>query len=216
MSLKTTLKERLVRLDQHSPYPVLYAFIMSKNEKVIFDEAISESSNYLEFGMGGSTLRTLRKSMANVYTVESSPEWIDHMRGYRVIKRLEKTRLRIFPVDIGPVGSWGYPVSDASKDKYEAYSSSVFKLIDSKHVDLTLIDGRFRVACALKTIMECHQNARIKILIHDFWERSQYHVLLKYMDVLKRADSIGLFSIKQDAKMSEIAGDYERYKLIPD
>lgn len=216
MNVKVALKEWLVKLDQHSPYPVLYAFIMTKKEKVVFDEAIGKSYNYLEFGMGGSTLRTLRKSMATVCTVESNPAWIDHMRRYLVVRRLEKTRLRIFPVDIGPVGSWGYPVSDACKDRFEAYSSGVFKFIDSKRVDLALIDGRFRVACTLKTIMECHKNANMKILIHDFWEREQYHVLLKYLDVVKRADSIGLFSIKTGVAVDEACKDYDYYKFIPE
>lgn len=216
MKFKTVLKKWLVRLDQFSPYPMLYAFIMSKKEKVVFDDAVRESSHYLEFGMGGSTLRALRKSKAMVWTVESSQAWIDHMRNYLVIKRFENTRLQIFQVNIGPVGSWGYPISDAFKDKYESYSSNVFNFIDNKLVDLALIDGRFRVACALKTIMECHENARVRILVHDFWERPQYHVLLKYLTPIKRVDSIGLFSIKQGVDMVEVGRDYGEYKFKPE
>lgn len=216
MKFRTAVKKGLMKLDQYSPHPVLYAFIMSRKEKSVFDEAIRESGHYLEFGMGGSTLRALQKSKAVIYTVESSPAWIDHMRGYLLIRRFEKTRLHVFPVDIGPVRHWGYPSSDAFRNEYEAYSSKVFHLIDSRLVDLALIDGRFRVACALKTILECHGNAKIRILIHDFWERPQYHVLLRYLDVMKRVDSIGLFSIKRDIDLKEAEKDYEDYKLTPE
>jgi hypothetical protein len=165
--------------------------------------------------MGGSTLRAIQKSKAIIYTVESSPEWIAYMRDYVSIRRSEKTRLRIFPVEIGPVGNWGYPASDDFKDKFESYSSNVFRLIDPGLVDLALIDGRFRVACALKVILECHGNPRIKIMVHDFWERSHYHSLLKYLDVVERMDSLALFSIRKDIDLNLVKNDYDEYKFTP-
>lgn len=215
MKPKAAARRILLKLDQHSPHPIFYPFIMSSGEKAIFDEAIRGASHYLEFGMGGSTLRAIQKSKAIIYTVESSPEWVAHMRGYVSIRRSEKTRLRIFPVEIGPVGNWGYPASDDFKDKFESYSSNVFRLIDPGLVDLALVDGRFRVACALKLIMECHENTRIRIMVHDFWERSHYHSLLKYLDVVKRTDSLALFSIKKDVDLNLVKNDYDEYKFTP-
>lgn len=215
MRPKTALKNILVKLDQYSPYPIFYPFIMTRKEKSVFDEAVKDANHYLEFGMGGSTLRAIQKSNAIIYTVESSPEWVAHMRGYASIKRSEKTRLRIFPVEIGPVGSWGYPTSDDFKSGFESYSSNVFRLINPKLVDLALVDGRFRVACALKVILECHANTRIEIMVHDFWERSHYHVLLKYLDVVKRTDSLALFSIKQGVDLNLVKNDYDEYKFTP-
>jgi hypothetical protein len=216
MRPKKVLKNILVKLDQYSPHPIFYAFIMTRKEKCVFDEAIGNAGHYLEFGMGGSTLRAIQKSKAIIYTVESSPEWISHMRGYVVIKSMEKKRLHIFFVNIGPVQNWGYPATDRFKDDFEAYSSKVFRLIDKKLLDVVLIDGRFRVACALKTIIECHGNAKIKIMIHDFWERPHYHVLIKYLDVVKREDSLGLFSIKHEIDLNAVEEDYQSYKSMPE
>lgn len=204
-----------MKLDQLSPRPVFYSFIMSSGEKAVFDETIKRANHYLEFGMGGSTLRAIQKSKAVIYTVESSPEWVAHMRGYVSIRRSERTRLRIFPVEIGPVGNWGYPTSDEFKNRFESYSSGVFRSIHPELVDLALIDGRFRVACALKVILECHANQRIEIMVHDFWERSHYHLLLKYLDVVKRIDSLALFSIKQGIDLNLVRKDYDEYKFKP-
>lgn len=215
MKLKTVAKKTLMKLNQFSPYPIFYSFIMSSGEKAIFDETIKGVSHYLEFGMGGSTLRAIQKSKAVIYTVESSPGWVAHMRGYASIKRSEKTRLHIFPVEIGPVGNWGYPTSDDLEDRFEAYSSNVFRLINPGLIDLALIDGRFRVACALKVILECHANKRIEIMVHDFWDRPHYHLLLKYLDVVKRIDSLALFSIKQGVDLSLVKKDYDEYKSEP-
>lgn len=210
------LKNILIKLDKHSPHPIFYAFIMSRREKSVFDEAIRNSKHYLEFGMGGSTLRAIEKSKATIYTVESSLEWINYMRGYVLIKRAEDKRLHIFPVDIGPVRAWGYPCTDTFKGKFEEYSSNVFGLIDKNLLDLVLVDGRFRVACSLKIVLECHGNPKISIMIHDFWERSHYHVLLKYLEVINRVDSLGVFLIKNDVDLRSVEKDYENYKSIPE
>ena len=215
MALITRIKQAIKRLDQFSPYPIFYPFRMSKNEIAVFDKSIKGSKHYLEFGLGGSSLRAIQKSKAIIYTVESSPEWIDYMRKYFAIRFFEKKRLNIFPVNIGPTGDWGFPESDNSTGLFEAYSSSIYKSIDKKSVDLALIDGRFRVACVLKLIIECHENPKLRMLIHDFWDREQYQSVLKYLDVISRADTIGLFSIKKNIDLDAVRADYEAYKLNP-
>ena len=191
------IKKIKYKLDKISPYPVLYPFIMSSAEKVVFDDAIMKSSNYLEFGLGGSTLRAIQKSKAKIYVVESDAEWINKMREYLIIKYFENRRLFIYPIDIGPTLRWGYPETNKYRDLFITYSSSIFNVIDNNAIDLVLIDGRFRVACALKVILSCYKNKKIKILVHDFWDRKQYHIILKYLDVIKKADNISLFSIKK-------------------
>lgn len=204
------------KLDMFSPYPFFYKFVMSRDEKIIFDNAVKKSNHYLEFGLGGSTLRALQKSNAKVYTVESSHEWILEMRKYRFLRDLENKRLFIHHVNIGPTRNWGTPESTNDPKLFEAYSSSIFDSVDRKMIDLALVDGRFRVACVLKIILSCHENKQMNILIHDFWRRSRYHVVLKYLDVVNKADSIGLFTIKNDIDLESVKNDYEVYKLNPE
>lgn len=216
MNLKATVKTILRKLDQFSPYPLFYHFIMTKNERAIFDMAIKESLHYLEFGMGGSTLRAIQKSKAMIYTVESDPAWINYMRKYILIRFFENKRLYIFHVNIGSVLDWGCPESDVFKESFEKYSSSIFQSIDSKKIDLVFVDGRFRVACTLKIVLACHENSKIKILIHDFWNRPYYQVVLKYLDMVHRVDTIGLFSIKNNIDIQLAEKDYEAYKYNPE
>lgn len=216
MSLKAKVKSIIRNLDKLSPYPFFYPFIMSHDEKVIFDDAIKESHHYLEFGLGGSTLRAIQKSKAKIYSVESSPEWTSEMRKYFVLRYFENKRLYVFPVNIGPTRVWGHPESDNNQNLFEAYSSSIFGSIDRKAIDLALVDGRFRVACTLKIILSCHENKNLKILIHDFWNRKQYHVVLKYLDIVKKADTIGLFTIKNNVDIESAKKEFVAYKLNPE
>ncbi len=213
--LNSIISSTLTYVDRYSPYPKRYEFKMSENEKVFFDNAVKHCRNYLEFGSGGSTLRAIQKSKARIYTVESSPEWLAHMRKYLILRLPEQKRVFIFPVDIGPTEKWGRPASEKSEHLFESYSSAIFNEIDTQEIDLVLIDGRFRVACTLKTILECQNNNELRILIHDFWNRGQYHVLLKYLDTIDRVDTIGLFSIKKKIDLQSVKTDYESYKNNP-
>ena len=215
MELRAKLKKIIRKLDRLSPYPIFYPFVMSPDEKVVFDEAINESRHFLEFGLGGSSLRAIQKSKAIIYTVESSPEWISQMRKYLILRYFENKRLYIFPVDIGPTRDWDIQNQIIIKIYLKAYSSSIFELINKNKIDLTLIDGRFRVACTLKIIISCYENTNLKILIHDFWNREQYHVVLKYLDIVKKVGTIGLFTIKDSIDINSVKESYEAYKLNP-
>lgn len=214
MNLKNKVKTVIEKLDRYSPYPLFYPFLMSNDEKAFFDSVIKNSQVYLEFGLGGSSLRAIQKSKAKIYTVESSPDWIKYLRKYTIVRCYENKRLFISSVDIGPIRGWGYPKANNPQNLFESYSSSIFKLIDSKVIDLALVDGRFRVACTLKIILECH-NSSLKILIHDFWNRKEYHVLLKYLDTMDKVDTLGLFSVKENVDRKSVESDYETYKNNP-
>lgn len=203
-------------LDRFSPYPVLYPLHLSDRETELFDRTVRSSSVFLEFGLGGSTLRALQKSKAKIYTVESNPVWITFMRRYIVFRYHENSRLFVFHIDIGPAKKWGFPESSDYKEKFPDYSSRVFKPLDGEAVDTVFIDGRFRVACVLKVILECHKNENLRILIHDFWDRKEYHIVLKYLKTLDRTGSMGLFSVRQNVDLKSIAADYDLYKTNPE
>ena len=208
-------KNLIRRVDRYSPYPIFYQFVMTDNEKALFDRTINQSENYLEFGLGGSTIRAIQKSKATIFTVESCLDWVSHMRRYFIFRYFENKRLFIFSVDIGPTREWGYPVSDSDKHLFGSYSSNVFESIDADNLDLALVDGRFRMACILKIIIKCSKNKNFKILVHDFCNRDYYHGVLKYLDMVDSVDTLGLFSIKNDINLESVKKDYEIFKVNP-
>ena len=67
MKIDRALKKIIKKIDQSLAKPHFYSFIMSKDERSLFDKNVVDSKNYLEFGMGGSTIRTLIKSNANIF-----------------------------------------------------------------------------------------------------------------------------------------------------
>ena len=215
--VRNTLKKFLQRIDRYSPWPGLYDWMMSPGERSIFDATVRNCKNYLEFGAGGSTLRVLQKSKATVHSVESSDEWISHLRRYFMIRRHEGKRLTFHLVDIGPTLRWGYP-ADISKDaSFPDYSATVFNNFSARQIDVILIDGRFRVACALSSIIHALLSKQLEstIMIHDYWHRDYYHEVQKYLEMKERADSLGVFRIKQNIDLEQVSKDYDKYKFDP-
>lgn len=211
----STLKKIVRRIDRSSPYPFFYPLIMSKNEKKALDNILKKTTKYLEFGAGGSTIRALRKSKAEIHCVESSKPWIEYMRNYFPIRHFENKRLHFHLVDIGKTKLWGYPEDDSSKHLFPEYSSGIFKSLDPQTIDTFFIDGRFRVACALSVILHTHSfdTSNTKILIHDFSEREHYQAVLKYFDVIEMVDTLAILRIKEDINIQEVEKDYEMYKF---
>ena len=53
------------------------------------------------------------------------------------------------------------------------------------------MDGRFRVACILQACLKCGDRSRI--LVHDFFNRPAYFVVLPFLNLVCRVDTFGLF-----------------------
>ena len=166
--------------------------LMSRRELALYRRLIRDRSAIVEFGCGGSTLQTLRYSKAILYSVDSDRDWIERLLKRGQIRRAVRSgRLQFHHADLGPVGEWGYPVFPPTSEQAARYHSVIWVKVEGATIDLVLIDGRFRVACAIEALRHCPKAA---IVIHDFWDRPQYHSLLQALSCLDRADTMGVFS----------------------
>jgi hypothetical protein len=163
--------------------------MMQSGEVDFLAHRLSQAKRYLEFGAGGSTFLALKLGVPKVYSVESSADWLKEMRYRPEIPAAEQDgRLTFFHADIGPTKELGFPVDDAAAKKWPAYYRDVWPKIEPATIDTVLIDGRFRVACALAAIAHC--GTATSIMIHDFWDRPFYHPLLYFTRVVGRVDNI--------------------------
>ncbi len=192
MFFKKYKNNKLLLEDQISQQPEKFPIQLSQNEKTFLLKQLSDSENYLEFGSGGSTFLSILYSNAKIYSVESDINWLEYLRKWKIIRDNEDKRLFFNYVNIGKTGEWGIPIEKDKEYLYENYSKSIFTL--KKDFDLVFIDGRFRVACVLQTLLNCP--ATTKILIHDFNDRPFYHNILDFLEIIDTADSMALFKIK--------------------
>jgi len=187
---------------------------MTKNELELLHSYIYSSVHYLEYGSGESTIYASKvPSIKTIDSVESSEGFInEHLKtNDAIVSALSTGKLKFYIINIGETIAWGEPKDDSQKHLWPNYSLSVFSQ-KSKH-DLVLVDGRFRVACVLNYITNTPDNCIL--LIHDFWNRPEYHIVLKYLDVKKQVDTLGVFQKKSDIDRKEVQSLIRIYQYLP-
>jgi len=187
---------------------------MTNSELNILHRHLDASVRYLEFGAGDSTLYAAgASSIIRIDSVDSSRAHIDkNLKSHPIISdAISKKKLAFHVIDIGETGGWGYPVNDDKKHLWPNYSLSVFSR-ESRH-DLVFIDGRFRIACALNAVINTPPSC--KIIMHDFWNRPYYNVVLKYLNVTHQVDTMGIFSKKEKVDRAEIQKMILEYQYLP-
>lgn len=168
---------------------------MAPEETAMLREISRHKRRALEFGCGGSTLVLLSEVIERVDSVETDPAWIATVRADPIASAaVGAGRLQIHRVNIGPTKAWGMPLDDSAKALWPRYSRAVWRTL-AEPPDLVFIDGRFRVACILTTLLRC----RPTIVVHDFWDRLKpYGEILEFLDVVHRVESLGVFSPRPD------------------
>ncbi|MCI0598423.1 MAG: hypothetical protein L0Y60_02700, partial [Beijerinckiaceae bacterium] len=115
-----------------------------------FAEQLNKCRTYLEYGTGGSTVQAARMGK-QFCAVESDAIFLDAVRNK--IGKLQNNQ-HLIAIDIGITGSFGVPIftkpTKSRLTSWRKYPNAPWALFDrEKHPDLMLVDGRFRVACAL-------------------------------------------------------------------
>lgn len=155
---------------------------------------LADARCYLEYGTGGTTLLARRLGVESVVAVESDPSW-----AAAVASRLDKLGLRqgteIVVPDIGPTGPWGYPATDAGWRRYWRYPLEPWDRCQELGLlpDVVLVDGRFRVACMVATLMRAQPGT--VILFDDYRERPDYHVVERFLEPVAYHDRVAEFVV---------------------
>ncbi len=196
--------------DNPEKFPVL----LTGDEVATLQSYQRKSDIYLEFGAGGSTFLALNAGAAKIYSVESDLSWIEFLECYKQIRTAERMdKLNFYCINIGRLKPFGYPIDDSRKEHYKDYSDIYSKQAHLENADSVFIDGRFRVACALATALNCKKDTAI--MIHDYTNREYYHVVEQFLDIVKITDSLAVFKIKSDIDKDKAETLYAEYQYDP-
>jgi len=128
----------------------------------------------LEYGSGGSTVLAAEMPDKVIFTVESDADWMADLQAWFDINPTP-SRALLHHADIGPTKAWGAPKSAASFRLWPGYPNSVWERPDFQAPDVVLIDGRFRLACLLTTMLRITRPT--VALVDDYLERPTYHTV---------------------------------------
>ena len=174
---------------------------MTSAETAAFTRYRDRSRNYFEFGCGGSTVfcdSPLRK----IKSVDNNQEWLNKVRP------LVGSTTELIYINTGPVLEYGNPADPTQTAGFADYSLA-FSRRDPT-TDLVLVDGRFRVACALQIVVSDYTGI---VLLHDA-ERSEYQPLFKFFTVVERTENLFALRVRSTADKKEASILWEIYKNI--
>ena len=172
---------------------------MDSNEQLLFLHTLSRlnASSYFEYGCGGSTIMVCR-AFPNISfaCVDSSLEWISKIKQDKCISESWRTnRAEVLHVDIGETVAWGHPKGHEKIHEWPAYShASRAFLRHGRTPIVALVDGRFRVACALVIITKSPSTT---LIFHDFANRDFYHTVLPFVDLVDIQGTMAVMTAKR-------------------
>lgn len=177
-----------------------------------FSEYISEVNVFLEYGCGGSTVYAAEHGVKNIISVDSHPDWIKKVQ--ENTKDLE-CQCFINYCNIGKVKQHGYPVDNSGYRKYYSYCTEIWKVAKDNNLtpELVLVDGRFRVACFLYSLISC--NVGTKILFDDYVDRPRYHVVEEFCKIYETRGRMAIFMAEKKFDLPHILEAFAHYSLIP-
>ncbi len=187
---------------------------MTPAELTVFEAAAAGRRHVVEFGSGGSTLVMLKGGVERIDSVESDRAWVDRLSSQAdCAAAIDEGRLRLHFADVGPTRKFGYPLKTSDRTVWPAYWSAVWTGVDAAAVDMVFVDGRFRVACTLNSLLNVGRQT--VFCIHDFWSRTHYHAVLEFLTVVCRVDTLGVFMASADLDRTRVAQVLADYAVNP-
>jgi hypothetical protein len=177
-----------------------------------FDRTMNNTSCLLEYGSGGSTSYAANiKKIKKIISIDTSEEWI-----HKVCNSISDGNTEIFidHCDLGPVGDWGVPIDRERSADFWRYMVRPWQIAKENNLvpDAILIDGRFRVASFLYSLI----SARVGtvIMFDDYLDREHYFIVEKYCKLHERHGRMGVFYVNNNYSLTEIVESIAEYSNI--
>jgi hypothetical protein len=178
-----------------------HATTMNESEVQFLINRLKDSRNYLEFGSGFSTIEACRLVKNTIISVETSVPYLSAMSDYLTKLGVLHSNVFLHHADIGQTGVWGYPVDQTAIKKWPQYSDLNFRNYQpSFRPDLSLIDGRFRVATFLNLFLNY---PGLSIIFDDYFDRPQYSAVENVLKPKKQIDRIAFFEVPRFTMLSK-------------
>jgi hypothetical protein len=102
------------------------------------------------------------------------------------------------------VGAWGKPKNKDKIDNFWMYMVKPWHIAKANDLvpDTILIDGRFRVASFLFSLVSAQSGATI--LFDDYVNRPYYHVVEQFCELQDKVGRMGAFSVQKNFPVPEI------------
>ena len=155
----------------------------------LFKLYLNNCKVYFEYGVGASTRWVLENTSSNIIAIDTDKEWIDFVN-----TEVDSLRVKLIWVNLGNLTKWGRPNSYKYRDSFTDYVGGVWNF--KKKADVILIDGRFRVACFLYSLL--YSKTDSIIIFDDYFERPWYHIVEEVITLHDKCGRQAFFKVPKN------------------
>jgi hypothetical protein len=152
----------------------------------LFLENAYLSKVYGEYGVGKTTKLVRLNSDALIIAVDTNSEYLRKI----ITKISPRSDDQIFYKNIGLIARMGYPIDYSKRSLFKDYFESLWKFKEKP--DFVLIDGRFRVACFLTSLIHAEPGT---LILFDDYDRCVYHVVEEIILPTRTTSTQALFVV---------------------
>jgi hypothetical protein len=162
---------------------------------------LEQARNYLEYGSGGATILANR-FVNTLVSVDCDGHRISDVRR-RLAEEGRRALTRLIHVNIGLTMERGMPVftkpTRRRVRRWEDYAIAPWRYFRSiaQQPDLILVDGRFRVACVLESLLSLSPLSNAQILVDDYADRPHYQLIERFADF----DMVGRMAVLRPRRL---------------
>lgn len=159
---------------------------MTAPEIALLTELLLQSPHVWIWGASGTAaLAALVPSTVSVTVVDADGVALEALRA-AVPPEQGASKLAFTRVDLGALAAHGHPADASHRGDWPSYANAY--LSRTVEPSLVLVDGRFRVACALRVLLS---GSRPLLLVHD-WHRPEYRVVMRFFRPLKTVGALAV------------------------
>lgn len=171
----------------------------------LFRAAIDGVRVYGEYGLGASTLWVDANTSARIVGVETDAQWADRIRA-----ALTRDGHDIRHVDVGPVAKWGKPRTYRKRRNFIDYVEGPWGSLTKP--EAVLIDGRFRVACFLTSLVTADPGT--PIIFDDYVGRRTYHLVEEFGAPVAKNDRQAVFIVPERRDKPAIRALRDQFAMV--
>lgn len=174
----------------------------------LFLERLATARAYLEFGSGASTVLAAKRGVPFT-SVETDKPFLNAVRAKVVAAgALDLSKQRFIHANIGLTENWGAPLfktpTPERAARWRAYASAPWTA-GAPRPDFILVDGRFRVACALIAIQHLADAGDWELWLDDYDGRDHYHVVEQFARLERMSGVTAIFKPRDGIDRAALA-----------
>lgn len=177
-----------------------------------FEHYLQGVSVYLEYGSGGSTVLAARNGVKDIISMDSDLGWLDAVKRESAGTR---SNVHLVHCDVGPTKEWGMPSGKSLAERFHRYPIAPWDAAEKLAAipQMIFIDGRFRVACFLYSLLQAREGT--PILFDDYLDRPYYNVVESFCDVHEIHGRMAVFVSSKRFSHKQVAACLLKYSVDP-